>query len=617
MSYKYFYNFILIIVVSIVLLNLSFAKGKEMLSKKSNVSNISNTYNAGSVIIFSEGFESGNISPWVSKDETIFPPQWHLTNWMVHGDSGLSWWMADSTLGTNGGYNNKWYQVLDTDPIALSGSNLQLTFYQRYNVETSGGEPAGYDGWDGINVRISADDGTTWIVLTNPIPAYTATSLYSFGFEYGEGIGIPGWIGLQNSWTLTTFDLSAYEGENVKIRFAFASDGSYSTPDQSSLFGWEIDNIMVTNSSNTLFSNDGNLSQMTASNNAATGADLWHVVQNDASEGMYYASCNNSSDTYEPNMENSLTSDWIYLNQYSTNIYMDFDLRGSWSDNNVFPNVDYFGSYIQVQGETLLRYVSNITNNPQDTNYVYANASNTWLPFSQTYSEGLIDLTPLKGKTIRIVFKFYSDEDTPIGSALQIDNIKVWTDQIVPVELTSFAANVNKSGNVILNWNTATEVNNQMFEIERRNEKTQFVTIGYLNGNGTTTEPQQYTYIDKTVGTGSYYYRLKQIDFGGTYKYSDEIMVDVIGPLTFKLDQNYPNPFNPSTTIKYSIPESGNVKLLIYNMIGEEVAVLVNGQVKAGFYEKTFDASNLPSDAYIYKLETPGYVQVKKMLLIK
>ena len=617
MLIKYIHNFIFIIFVSIVMLNLSLGKDREILSEKSNGSNISNISNVGNIIIYSEGFESGSISPWVSKDETDFPPQWHLTRWMTYGNMGLCWYMADTTLGSNGGYNDGWYQVLDTDPVALSDSNLQLTFYQRYSMETPGGEPAGYDGWDGINVRISTDGGTTWTVLTNPTPAYTVASLYSFGFEHGEGIGVPGWTGLQNNWIQTIFDLSTYEGQNVKIRFAFASDGSYSTPDQESLFGWEIDNIMITNSSDTLFSNDGNLSQMTALNNTATGADLWHIVQNDASEGTYYASCNNSSNTYEPNMENSLTSDWFSLNQNSTNIYMDFDLRGTWSDNNIFPNVDFFGAYVQVQGETLLRFISNITNNPQDTNYVYDNASNTWLPFSQTYSDGLIDLTPLKGKTIRIVFKFYSDEDTPIGSAVQIDNIKVWTDQIVPVELTSFVAKVNNSGNVILNWHTATEVNNQMFEIERRNEKTQFVTIGYLDGNGTTMEPQQYTYMDKTVGTGIYYYRLKQIDFGGTYKYSDEIMIDVKGPLTFKLEQNFPNPFNPSTTIKYNIPESGHVRLSIYNMIGEEVVVLENGQVEEGFYEKTFDASNLPSGAYLYKLETKSYVQVKKMLLMK
>jgi hypothetical protein len=219
------------------------------------------------------------------------------------------------------------------------------------------------------------------------------------------------------------------------------------------------------------------------------------------------------------------------------------------------------------------------------------------------------------------------------GVPLQLDAVNFWGPDavaemyvddfmfgqypFVPVELTSFTANVNHSGQVELNWSTATETNNQMFEIERGNIVGQFTTIGYVEGNGTTTEPQEYSYIDNTVETGTYFYRLKQIDFLGTYEYSNEIEVDVIGPLTFNLEQNYPNPFNPSTNIKYTISESGIVKLAIYNTLGEEVAVLVDGIVQAGFYEVTFDASSLPSGAYFYRLQSDNLNQVKKMLLMK
>ena len=191
----------------------------------------------------------------------------------------------------------------------------------------------------------------------------------------------------------------------------------------------------------------------------------------------------------------------------------------------------------------------------------------------------------------------------------------------LPVELTSFTANVNNEGNVILIWSTATEINNQMFEIERRLEDDQFVTMGYVNGHGTTTEPQDYSFIDNTVETGTYFYRLKQIDFLGTYEYSDEVEVEVEvevnGPLTFSLEQNYPNPFNPSTNINYSVPETGSIKLSIYSVIGEQVAVLVDEIVQAGFNEVTFDASNLPSGAYFYRLQTGSFVETKKMMLLK
>ena len=112
-------------------------------------------------------------------------------------------------------------------------------------------------------------------------------------------------------------------------------------------------------------------------------------------------------------------------------------------------------------------------------------------------------------------------------------------------------------------------------------------------------------------------WNLKQIDFLGTYEYSDEIELKVNGPLTFGLEQNYPNPFNPSTLIRYSIPETGSIKLSIYSVIGEQVAVLVDGIVQAGFYEVTFDASNLPSGIYFYRLQAGKFIDTKKMVLLK
>ena len=156
-----------------------------------------------------------------------------------------------------------------------------------------------------------------------------------------------------------------------------------------------------------------------------------------------------------------------------------------------------------------------------------------------------------------------------------------------------------------------------MFEIERRTSESQFATIGYVEGNGTITEPQHYNYTDATVNTGVYYYRLKQLDFLGSYEYFDEIEVDVNGPLTFILEQNYPNPFNPSTNIKFSVPTTGQVKLAVYNLVGEEIAVLVNEIKEAGFYEVTFNAASLPSGTYFYKLDSPGAIQAKKMVLLR
>ncbi len=187
---------------------------------------------------------------------------------------------------------------------------------------------------------------------------------------------------------------------------------------------------------------------------------------------------------------------------------------------------------------------------------------------------------------------------------------------VLPVELTSFSANVN-NGNVVLNWTTATELNNQGFEVERKIADGQFITIGHVQGNGTTTETKEYSFTDANAQIGNYTYRLKQVDFNGTFEYSNEIFVDVTAPLEFTLDQNYPNPFNPTTTINFSIAEPSFVKLAVYNLLGEEVKVLKNENMSAGTFNVSFDAASLPSGMYLYKIETAKYSSVRKMMLMK
>ena len=186
----------------------------------------------------------------------------------------------------------------------------------------------------------------------------------------------------------------------------------------------------------------------------------------------------------------------------------------------------------------------------------------------------------------------------------------------VPVELISFSATTD-SKNVNLNWVTATETNNSGFEIERRYDKTDWLEIGFVPGHGTTTEKQNYSYIDQNVNAGIYSYRLKQVDFDGTFEYSNEIFVNVTAPLEFTLDQNFPNPFNPNTLIKYSIPKSAQVSLKIFNTLGQEIETLVNEEKQGGTYEVNWNASNLQSGVYFYRLQTGSFVETKKMILMK
>jgi hypothetical protein len=186
----------------------------------------------------------------------------------------------------------------------------------------------------------------------------------------------------------------------------------------------------------------------------------------------------------------------------------------------------------------------------------------------------------------------------------------------VPVELISFSATTD-SKNVNLNWATATEINNSGFEIERRYDKTDWLKIGFVPGHGTTTEKQNYSYIDQNVNAGIYSYRLKQVDFDGTFEYSNEILVNVTASLEFTLDQNFPNPFNPNTLIKYSIPKSSQVSLKIFNTLGQEMETLVNEEKQVGTYEVNWNASNLQSGVYFYRLQAGSFVQTRKMILLK
>ena len=191
------------------------------------------------------------------------------------------------------------------------------------------------------------------------------------------------------------------------------------------------------------------------------------------------------------------------------------------------------------------------------------------------------------------------------------------TTNVVPVELVSFNSSITGS-KVSLNWITATELNNHGFEIGRSLDEKSWSIIGFNAGKGTTTETQYYSYTNyiSDLLQNKVYYRLKQIDFNGNYRYSNVVEVVRI-PSEYNLAQNYPNPFNPSTTIKYSLSNPEIVTLKIFDVLGKEVATLVNEQKPAGDYEVNFHAEQLVSGVYYYKLIAGDFVSTKKMIFMK
>ena len=187
----------------------------------------------------------------------------------------------------------------------------------------------------------------------------------------------------------------------------------------------------------------------------------------------------------------------------------------------------------------------------------------------------------------------------------------------LPVELSSFTSKY-LNDKIQLNWVTKTEVSNYGFYVERRINEGDWNSITFVEGHGNSNSPKEYSYTDNDLfaGGSKFQYRLKQVDTDGQFEYSAVVEVEIM-PTQFELSQNYPNPFNPSTTIRFSLPKETQLKINIYNMLGELVETLAEGTYEAGYHKVTFNASSLPSGAYVYRIESSDFVQVRKMVLIK
>jgi len=212
----------------------------------------------------------------------------------------------------------------------------------------------------------------------------------------------------------------------------------------------------------------------------------------------------------------------------------------------------------------------------------------------------------------------------PIWMRLQGGQLSVWIvkiQDIVPVELNSFTADV-KQGKVFLSWETATELNNLGFFIERRNidaveTETEWVEIGFKEGRGNSTERNLYRFEDYPLYDGTYHYRLRQVDYDGSFEYSNEVEVNLFSVKSFELSQNYPNPFNPSTTISFQLPEASFISLKVFDALGTEVATIAEGRYPAGVHEVNFDAKKLSSGLYMYRIISGSNELTRKMMVIK
>lgn len=256
----------------------------------------------------------------------------------------------------------------------------------------------------------------------------------------------------------------------------------------------------------------------------------------------------------------------------------------------------------------------------EDTGYDWAAISELMISSSAVDAIKLPlrdDGNSLPNKSITMIGSGFSRMWTmTTGKEISTPGSLNYNQSALPVELSSFSATVVSNG-IKLNWITETETNNFGFEVERKTSVTDWSTLAFVNGFGNSNSQKEYNYVDNVNQNGKYSYRLKQIDNTGQSAYSKIVEIDFTKHPQYSLTQNYPNPFNPATSISFTLPRSEMVKLTVYNLLGQKIKTLIDEFKEAGVHYVNFNAKDLNSGIYIYKIETVSFTQTRKMTLIK
>ncbi|RPI73955.1 MAG: T9SS C-terminal target domain-containing protein [Ignavibacteriales bacterium] len=352
--------------------------------------------------------------------------------------------------------------------------------------------------------------------------------------------------------------------------------------------------------------------------------NLWTITSNpsnpkwEATTTTFYSSPTSYTDSKSGSYSNNATVTMTLTNPIDLSSYQNpilkfftkYDIESDWDYGQVEISTNNGSTWIPLQGNYTQPGSGNFQPSGQP---VYDGIQHNWVPEE-------ISLAGYSSNQVKIRFELKSD-GFQTRDGWYVDDIGIIVYSIVPVELTSFTANLNDD-RITLNWSTASELNNYGFEIEKKQDiKGGWYTVGFVAGKGTTEEVTNYSFTDKAPAAGKTFYRLKQVDFNGSYDYSDVVAVNYSGVTEYDLSQNYPNPFNPVTVINYSIPNSGKVSLKICNILGVEVAELVNEYKEAGRHAVEFSTEMLKremgSGVYFYRLTSGNFVQTRKMMVIK
>ena len=338
----------------------------------------------------------------------------------------------------------------------------------------------------------------------------------------------------------------------------------------------------------------------------------------EATTQSFYSSPVSYTDSKDGNYTNNATVtmtltnpvDLTGINNPRLTYWTKFDIEDNWDYGQVRISTNNGSTWIPLAGQYTNPGTGSFQPNGQP---VYDGVQTQWVRED-------ISLTGYTTSQVKLQFQLRTDGSV-VRDGWYLDDIGIIYYGIVPVELSSFSA-AYLNGSVKLNWTTSSELNNSGFEIHRSVYDDApgnriWLTKGFIEGRGTTTEMNTYSFIDNEPITGKNYYRLKQIDFDGTFTYSYEIETDVHGITEYSLEQNYPNPFNPSTIISWQSPVDGWQILKVFNILGNEIATLVNEHKPAGRHQVEFNAEGLSSGVYFYTITADNFSQTRKMMLIR
>jgi hypothetical protein len=353
--------------------------------------------------------------------------------------------------------------------------------------------------------------------------------------------------------------------------------------------------------------------------------ELWTITATpsnpkwEATTSSFYSSPNSYTDSKIGNYSNNAAVTMTMTNSVDISAFQNprftfwskWDIESNWDYGQVEVSTDNGNSWVSLEGEHTEPGEGSFQPNGEP---VYDAVQNSWVREE-------ISLTDYVSSQFKVRFVLNTDGSVT-RDGWYLDDIGIIAYTVIPVELSSFNAESGKD-EIRLRWVTSSELNNKGFDIEHTadTKEKNWIPIGHIEGAGTSTEENEYIFIDRAPETGINYYRLKQIDFDGNFKYYNELKIDFNSVSDYALDQNFPNPFNPTTTISYSLPVAGHVNLTVYNLLGSEVVKLIDEQQQAGTHSIHFSTEELGekigSGIYFYTLKSGTFTRTRKMIVLK